>query len=30
MPALIRHKNPRPFVWSKSADDILETIVAYC
>jgi hypothetical protein len=24
------NKNPKPFVWIKSADDILETIVEYC
>jgi len=24
------NKNPRPFVWTKSADDILETIAEYC
>jgi len=23
------NKNPRPFVWTKSADDILETIAGY-
>ena len=24
------NKNPRPFVWTKSADEILETPAAYC
>ena len=24
------NKDPRPFTWTKSADDILETIAAYC
>jgi transposase len=24
------NKNPRPFVWTKSADEILETLAAYC
>jgi len=24
------NKNPRPFTWTKSADDILETLAAYC
>jgi transposase len=24
------NKNPRPFVWTKTADDILETLAAYC
>jgi hypothetical protein len=24
------NKNPRPFVWTKSADEILETIAEYC
>ena len=24
------NKNPRPFVWTKSADDILETLADYC
>jgi hypothetical protein len=23
-------KNPKPFVWTKSADEILETLAAYC
>jgi hypothetical protein len=22
--------NPRPFVWTKTADEILDTIAAYC
>jgi transposase len=25
-----RNKNPKPFVWTKSADDILETVAEYC
>ncbi len=25
-----RDKNPRPFVWTKSADEILETLAGYC
>jgi hypothetical protein len=24
------NKNPKPFAWTKTADDILETLVAYC
>jgi len=24
------NKDPRPFAWTKSADDILETLAAYC
>jgi hypothetical protein len=24
------NKNPRPFIWSKSTDDILETTAEYC
>jgi transposase len=24
------NKNPRPFVWTKTADEILETLAAYC
>jgi hypothetical protein len=24
------NKHPRPFVWTKSADDILETLANYC
>jgi transposase len=24
------NKNPRPFAWTKPADDILETLAAYC
>ena len=24
------NKDPRPFIWTKSADDILETIAEYC
>jgi hypothetical protein len=24
------NKNPRPFIWTRSADDILETLAAYC
>jgi transposase len=24
------NKNPRPFTWTKTADDILETLAAYC
>ena len=24
------NKNPRPFVWTKSADEILETVAEYC
>jgi hypothetical protein len=24
------NKNPRPFVWTKSAEEILETLAAYC
>ena len=24
------NKNPEPFVWTKSADDILETVAEYC
>ena len=24
------NKNPKPFTWTKSADDILETLAAYC
>jgi transposase len=24
------NKNPRPFTWTKSADDILETVAGYC
>jgi transposase len=24
------NKNPKPFVWTKSADDILETVAEYC
>jgi hypothetical protein len=23
-------KDPKPFVWTKSADEILETLAAYC
>ena len=23
-------KNPKPFAWTKSADEILETLAAYC
>lgn len=22
--------NPKPFVWTKTADDILDTLAAYC
>ena len=25
-----RDKNPTPFVWTKSADEILENLAAYC
>jgi hypothetical protein len=25
-----RNKDARPFAWTKSADDILETLAAYC
>jgi hypothetical protein len=25
-----RNKNPTPFVWTKSADEILENLAAYC
>ena len=24
------NKDPRPFVWTESADEILETLAAYC
>jgi hypothetical protein len=24
------NKNPKPFVWTKTADDILDTLTAYC
>ncbi len=24
------NKNPKPFTWTKSADEILETLAAYC
>jgi hypothetical protein len=24
------NENPRPFVWRKTADEILETLAAYC
>ncbi|ONK10559.1 hypothetical protein STBA_12810 [Streptomyces sp. MP131-18] len=24
------NKNPKPFVWTKTADDILETLAAHC
>jgi hypothetical protein len=24
------NKNPKPFIWTKSADDILETSAEYC
>jgi hypothetical protein len=24
------NKNPKPFVWTKSADDILETVAEHC
>ena len=24
------NKNPKPFAWTKSADEILETLAAYC
>jgi hypothetical protein len=24
------NKDPKPFVWTKSADEILETLAAYC
>jgi transposase len=24
------NKNPRPFIWAKSADGILETVAGYC
>jgi hypothetical protein len=24
------NKNPRPFIWTKTADQILETLAAYC
>ncbi len=24
------NKDPRPFIWTKSADDILETVAEYC
>jgi hypothetical protein len=24
------NKDPKPFVWTKSADDILETLAEYC
>jgi hypothetical protein len=24
------NKSPRPFVWTKTADEILETLAAYC
>jgi hypothetical protein len=24
------NKHPKPFVWTKSADDILETVAEYC
>jgi len=24
------NKNPKPFVWTKTADEILETLAAYC
>ena len=24
------NKNPRPFIWTKTADEILETLAAYC
>lgn len=24
------NKNPKPFTWTKSADDILETLASYC
>jgi hypothetical protein len=23
-------KNPKPFIWTETADEILETLVAYC
>jgi hypothetical protein len=23
-------QNPQPFVWTKTADEILETLAAYC
>jgi len=24
------NKNPKPFIWTKSADEILDTLAAYC
>jgi len=24
------NKNPKPFVWTKTADEILDTLTAYC
>jgi len=24
------NKNPKPFVWTKTADEILDTLAAYC
>ena len=24
------NKDPRPFIWTKTADEILETLAAYC
>ncbi|MFJ4966457.1 IS630 family transposase, partial [Streptomyces sp. NPDC088729] len=24
------NRNPKPFVWTKTADDILDTLAAYC
>ncbi len=24
------NKNPKPFIWTKTADEILETLAAYC
>jgi hypothetical protein len=24
------NKNPKPFMWTKTADEILETLAAYC
>jgi hypothetical protein len=28
--ALDRSKHPRPFVWTKTADEILDKVAAYC
>ena len=25
-----RNKDPRPFIWTRTADEILETLAAYC